>query len=364
MRLGAILYECVTGHRAHRGETIYEVIRSVGEGSFPPPRVHRPDIPPQLEGAILRAMGLEPAQRFSTVRAFARAILPLATPAARAKWTPAFAGDDGAAASASTLPAASQPGGTVVLATPAPGNGGASSAGQRGPSAPPANTTFGSSAAQITLPARNRPGLLAGGFVLLAGAAVVAYFITTPSSHRRPEERLPPAPEGASATRAAAKAPPEYRVAVTAHPRQAHFDLDGNSLGTGRIDEELAADGAAHILTVTAPGFVPARLTFRDHPPAEEVTLEPAPTAPPPKADEASTTTSAHSPRSTARQHGHGTEHAKPAGHDRAADRTDPHGEQRRDHRRLSASGATCPRRAEQLVRLAERIGLPRPPAG
>ena len=72
--LGAILYECVTGQRAHRGETIYEVIRSVGEGSFPPPRVHRPDIPPELESAILRAMGLDPAQRFSSVRAFGRAI--------------------------------------------------------------------------------------------------------------------------------------------------------------------------------------------------------------------------------------------------------------------------------------------------
>jgi serine/threonine-protein kinase len=312
--LGAILYECVTGHRAHRGETIYEVIRSVGEGSFPPPRVHRPDIPRALEDAILRAMGLEPAQRFSSVRAFGRAILPLATPAARAKWAPAFAGDDAAAArAASTLPAASQPGGTVVFATPAPGNDGVSSGGQRGPLTPRANTTFGSSAAQITLPPRNRPGLLAGGFVLLAGAAVAAYFVTAPASRRRPEERSPAAPESAStAPAAAAKAPARYRVAVTAHPRQAHFDLDGSALGTGRIDEELAADGAAHILTVTAPGFVPTRLTFRDHPPAEDVTLEPVPPPTPPPA-EASTASAAHSPRPTARPHGHASEHAKPA---------------------------------------------------
>ena len=279
--LGAILYECVTGQRAHRGETIYEVIRSVGEGSFPPPRAHRPDIPPELESAILRAMGLEPAQRFSSVRAFGRAISPLATPAARAKWAPAFAGDDAAAAGAATLPSASQPGGTVVFSTPAPSNGGAGSDGPRTPLAPPANTTFGSSAAQITLPPRNRSRLLVGGFVLLAAAGVAAYFVTAPSSHRRPEERLPAAPESASATpAAAAKAPLRYRVAVTAHPREAHFELDGSPLGTGRIDEELAADGAAHILTVTAPGFVPARLTFRDRPPADEVTLEPVAATP------------------------------------------------------------------------------------
>jgi hypothetical protein len=313
--LGAILYECVTGQRAHRGETIYEVIRSVGEGSFIPPRVHRPDIPPELEKAILRGMGLEPAQRFSSVRAFGRAILPLATSAARAKWAPAFAGDDGAAArAAATLPSASQPGGTVVFSTPAPSNGGLGAGGPRAPSAGPANTTFGSSAAQITLPPRNRSGLLAGGFVLLAGAGVAAYFLTSPSSHRRPEERLPTASESAGATPAAAeKAPARYRVAVTAHPREAHFELDGNPLGTGRIDEELAADGAAHILTVSASGYVPARLTFRDHPPAEEVTLEAAQPVTPKAAEAEAAPARRSKPAPRAREHGGDHPKAPPA---------------------------------------------------
>ncbi len=311
--LGAILYECVTGQRAHRGETIYEVIRSVGEGGFLPPRVHRPDIPPELEKAILRALGLEPAQRFPTVRDFGRAILPLASSPARAKWAPAFAGDDGVAARASTVPTASHPGGTVVFSTPAPGNGGIVSGGPRAPSGPPANTTFGSSAAQITLPPRNRSGLLAGGFVLLGAAGVAAYFITAPSAHRRPAQRLPAAPASAGPTPAAeAKAPARYRVAVIAHPREARFELDGNPLGTGRIDEELPADGSGHTLTVSASGFVPARLTFRDHPPAGEVTLEPLAAATPKPAG-ASTTARAHAPRPSPHAHGHGAEHAKPA---------------------------------------------------
>ena len=311
--LGAILYECVTGQRAHRGETIYEVIRSVGEGSFPPPRVHRPDIPPELESAILRAMGLEPGQRFTSVRAFGRAISPLASPAARAKWAPAFVGDDGAAArAAATLPSDSQPGGTVVFSTPAPSNSGAGAGGPRAPSAPPANTTFGSSAAQITLPPRNRSGLLAGGFVLLAAAGVTAYLVTSPSSRRRSQERLPAAPESASQAPAAAKAPPRYRVAVTAHPREAHFDLDGSPLGTGRIDEELAADGAAHILTVSAPGFVPTRLTFRDHPPADEVTLEAVAAAAP-------------GPAEALNVPGHTSKSNRPHAHDRNDAHQQPH---------------------------------------
>ena len=126
--LGAILYECVTGRRAHQGETIYEVIRSVGEGSFPPPRAHRPDIPPALEAAILRAMRLDPGQRFPSVQGFARAVLSFASPGARAKWAPALQGDSGVDARTSSAPriTAPQAGGTVVL-TPAPGNEGGDS---------------------------------------------------------------------------------------------------------------------------------------------------------------------------------------------------------------------------------------------
>ena len=306
--LGAILYECVTGHRAHRGETIYEVIRSVCEGSFTPPRVHRRDIPPELEKAILRAMGLDPAQRFSSVRALGRAVLPLATPAARAQWAPALAGTD---APLSSLPTALQAGGAVSISTPPASAGGGGSAGARSPSAPFANTTFGSSAAQMTRPVRSRSGWLAGSFVLLAGAAAVVYFVIAPSSRRRRDEPLPTAPEGAAATAAGAtKAPARFRVTVTAHPREARFELDGTPLGAGRIDEQLSADGVEHTLTVSASGFAPARLTFRDHPPAEEVTLEPAPPATPKAAEIEQVST--RPGRSASRAHEQRGDHQKP----------------------------------------------------
>jgi serine/threonine-protein kinase len=310
--LGAILYECVTGHRAHRGETIYEVIRSVGEGSFPPPRALRPDLPPELDEAILRAMRLDPAQRFPSVQAFGRAILRFASPAVRDQWAPALKGDSGVdPRTASQKPSSSQPGGTVVFSTPAPGNTGADPLAPRSRSAPPANTTFGSSAAQLTLPARNRSGLLVGGFVVLAGGALAAYVFTTPSARRLADERRPPPTESAGTTSAAGAQPPaRYRVAVTAHPREAHFDLDGNPLGTGRIDEELPADGAAHTLTVTAAGFVPSRLTFRDRPPAENVTLEPV-VAAPAKTDQP-TEVLTHALKSNRHAHEHDGAHQQP----------------------------------------------------
>ena len=268
--LGAILYECVTGQRAHRGETIYDIIRSVGEGSFAPPRAHRSDLPTALEDAILRAMQLDPGRRFSSVPAFGRAIMPFASPAVRDQWARAMSSEpDNRGNVKSEQRAHSQPGGTVVLQTPAPGNSGTRLLETPSPRlAPPPNTTFGSSAAQIA-PVRQRAGLLAGLFVVLVGCAVTAYFVVTPSRHPRMADRGSPSGQSSEGPSAAslAPAPARYRVDVTANPRSAEFELDGKPVGKGQISETLVADGAEHTLTVTAFGFVPTKLRFRDKAP-------------------------------------------------------------------------------------------------
>jgi eukaryotic-like serine/threonine-protein kinase len=89
--LATILYECVTGHRAFEGTSIYGVLKSVAEGVYPPARSWRPDLPPRLETAIDRAMRLNPAARFPSVRLLGAQLLPHASPAVRAVWTPVFA---------------------------------------------------------------------------------------------------------------------------------------------------------------------------------------------------------------------------------------------------------------------------------
>ena len=306
--LGAIVYECVTGRRAHQGSTIYEVIRSVGEGSFPPPRALRPDLPPPIDAAILRAMSLEPAQRFPSVLAFGRALLPFASAPARAQWGQSMEG--GAPESPLHLQqTAAQARGAVVFSTPAPTNPGT-------PSGPPANTTLGSSAAQITPPSRKRAGWLAGGLVALAGAAVVAYLVVSPSAHhaRAPEVQRPAesvAEPSAAAAPTPSKAPTRYRVSVAAKPPEAVFELDGTKMGTGRIDRELPLDGVEHMLVISATGFIPAKLSFRDRAPAEDVTLDPLPS--PPKADETRTITDHPSPSAPVHHAHSGTAHGKPA---------------------------------------------------
>jgi serine/threonine-protein kinase len=281
--LGAILYECVTGRRAHQGETIYEVIRSVGEGNFPPPGVHRPDLPPALEAAILRAMRLDPALRFASVQAFGRAIIGFASAGARQQWSPAVAAGPQASLP-STLVADRPVAGEGVGFGLLPPGGVSTARGRhaRQPSvvSPPPTTTFGASAAQIGQPGRRGPGLLVGGIMLVAGGAAAAYFLSTKAKAPRPDD-------AASAEVAATPPPPPmprgtYRVRVTTNPDSARFELDGRQAGSGRLDRELPVDGTEHTLTVTAPGWLPAELTFRDRPPPERVTLTPVATSPPP----------------------------------------------------------------------------------
>jgi len=260
--LGAILYEMLTGRCAHQGDSIYAVIRTVGEGSFPPPRAHRPDIPPALEQAVLRAMALDPTRRFPSVQALGRALLPFASAAAAGQWAPALAGGGIEHGHAPSEPS--------PVRTPANANAARSAI---------SNTTLGSGAVQVVgRSPRLRASLVVGGFALLMGGAVGAYVLLAPAPRHTTGGAARPAVDGVVVPppRATEKAPPRFHVAVTAFPNSAGLELDGKPVGVGQFDQELPADGAEHTLKISAPGFMTASLSFRDHPPPSAVTLEPA----------------------------------------------------------------------------------------
>jgi len=88
--LGALLYECVTGRRPFHAETFIELLHSVATASYPRPRELRPDLDPSFEEVLLRAMAAEPSQRFSSVEAFGKALLPHASPEVRGHWSSGF----------------------------------------------------------------------------------------------------------------------------------------------------------------------------------------------------------------------------------------------------------------------------------
>jgi WD40 repeat protein len=62
--LGATLYTLLTGVRPITGESITDVLMSVREGRFAPPRRVKAGVPRALEAVCLKAMRVEPAERY------------------------------------------------------------------------------------------------------------------------------------------------------------------------------------------------------------------------------------------------------------------------------------------------------------
>ncbi|MBL8601134.1 MAG: serine/threonine protein kinase [Myxococcales bacterium] len=88
--LGVMLYRLVTGAAPFEGRDMYEMLSTIMKGVHVRPRVHVPTLRPELEAVIGRAMQREAGDRFVSLKAFAEALLPFASPAMRAAWGPRF----------------------------------------------------------------------------------------------------------------------------------------------------------------------------------------------------------------------------------------------------------------------------------
>ena len=69
--LGATLYSVLTGRAPFAEPTIAEMLTKVRQGDFPPPRQLNKEVPRPLEAICLKAMALDPAQRYRTPMALA-----------------------------------------------------------------------------------------------------------------------------------------------------------------------------------------------------------------------------------------------------------------------------------------------------
>jgi serine/threonine-protein kinase len=150
-------------------------------------------------------------------------------------------------------------------------------------------------AAGVMRPFRSRRRLIAvaGGL----GAVIVAALVIAAASSSPPDEGEgevvaapappPPPPPGPTSRRAAAQplpapaaarppappAPATYRVSVTADPDTAAIEMDGQAVATGYLERVMPLDHTRHTLRISAAGYEPQTIVFRDSAPQERIRL-------------------------------------------------------------------------------------------
>ena len=64
--LGIVLFELSTVRRLFKGNNDFLTMSAIVQGNIPTPSSYRPDLPPELEAIILKALALDPAQRYQS----------------------------------------------------------------------------------------------------------------------------------------------------------------------------------------------------------------------------------------------------------------------------------------------------------
>jgi serine/threonine protein kinase len=72
--LGVVLWELLTLNRLFRRETEVETMYAVLVGDIPAPSERRPDIPPELDGIVMKALQRDPNERWQTAREMGQAL--------------------------------------------------------------------------------------------------------------------------------------------------------------------------------------------------------------------------------------------------------------------------------------------------
>ena len=72
---GVVLYEALTGHRSFEGQSDLESLERVKSYAPKPPSAHRPELPPELDAIVLRAIAKNKADRYQTADELLNALL-------------------------------------------------------------------------------------------------------------------------------------------------------------------------------------------------------------------------------------------------------------------------------------------------
>jgi serine/threonine protein kinase len=84
--LALLLYVCLTKRHPFEDLDGLPLIRAIERGEIKKPRTFRPDIPEELEQIIMKAMHIDPAQRFGRIREFGQKIWPFGSQLGQGVW--------------------------------------------------------------------------------------------------------------------------------------------------------------------------------------------------------------------------------------------------------------------------------------
>jgi serine/threonine protein kinase len=93
---GIILWELLATRRLFTAEQDTDRMQKILDGGYPTPGNHRPNLPPELDAVAMRALSLDPAERFASAREFAAALeqaAPTASLRRVAEWVNDLAAD-------------------------------------------------------------------------------------------------------------------------------------------------------------------------------------------------------------------------------------------------------------------------------
>ncbi|MEM9696660.1 MAG: serine/threonine-protein kinase, partial [Myxococcota bacterium] len=84
--VAAIAYQCLTGRKLYEAESFLAMIHAVATGDFSPPSEVGIKLPEGFEDVLLRALARNPDDRYETIEAFGRDLLPFAEAKVQRRW--------------------------------------------------------------------------------------------------------------------------------------------------------------------------------------------------------------------------------------------------------------------------------------
>lgn len=260
--LGVVVYQWLTGVFPFEGAWY-----AIGTQKLhrPPPPLHlsRPDVAPAVEAVVLRALAIEPRERFESVQAFAQALEDAAGP----RGTIYFAATEVKnPLSAATLPSANPPVHTQHEASPTgaeqpPRGSSSASLSRTGPTLPPANLTRrlslldrtqapaerGNRWATRPLHERILMGLIAALLIAILGMAVniAVHAVSGSPTEAIASTATVPGEVTATATNDASPTPTATPTGVPLAPQSALYAgiVDGSG-GSGGLQALNSSDGS------------------------------------------------------------------------------------------------------------------------